>query len=283
MAAFSLYELLPQAAAIEIVDVGAFDLVSHPPIYTPLVRAGHARLMGFEPYPQACSQLTLKYGPPHRFLPLFVGAGGPAKFYATNRGWTGSLFPPNTALLEAVHGLAEETQLVGVHDVTTVRLDDVSEIDDVDFIKIDVQGSELDVLKGAERVLGRAVAVHTEVEFVELYRGVPLVAEIDLHLRSRGFWIHTFRDFGSGSVKPLPAMPPAGEDEGPHQRLWADAVYIRSPLELDALADDKLCRLAILLHDLYGSHDLAYRCLSAHDERVGGAVAAAYRARLARP
>lgn len=283
MAAFSLFELLPETAPIEIVDVGAFDLVNHPPIYTPLVQAGRARLIGFEPYPQGASQLTLKYGPPHRFLPLFIGAGGPAKFYATNRPWTGSLYPPNQALLEIFNGMSEETTLVGVHDVTTVRLDDVSEIDDADFCKIDVQGGDLDVLRGAERMLGKVLALQIEVEFVPLYQGVPLFGDIDVHLRRGGFWFHTFRDFGSRSAKPLTAGAQSAFDEGFNQRLWADAVYIRNPLELDALSDAKLAKLAILLHDLYGSHDFAHRCLAALDARRGGALAAAYRARLAHP
>jgi FkbM family methyltransferase len=281
MAAFSLYELLPDAAAIEIVDVGAFDLVSHPPIYTPLVQAGRARVVGFEPYPQGASQLMLKYGPPHRFLPLFIGAGGPAKFHATNRAWTGSLYPPNRTLLEAFNGMHEETTLVGVHDVSTVRLDDVGEIADADFLKVDVQGADLDVLRGAERTLDHLLALQVEVEFVPLYQGVPLFAEIDIHMRGRGFWFHTFRDLGSRSFKPL-SNGASGIDEGFNQRLWADAVYIRNPLELAALSDAKLAKLAILLHDLYGSHDVAHRCLEALDARgSGGTRAAAYRARLA--
>lgn len=281
MASFSLYELLPAIAPVEIVDVGAYDLVSHPPIYTPLVQAQRARLMGFEPYPQGCSQLMLKYGHPHRFLPLFVGAGGPATFYATNRPWTGSLFPPNTALLQLFAGMHEETTLVGEHSVSTVRLDDVSELEDADFLKIDVQGSELDVLRGAERTLGDTLVVHAEVQFIPLYRGVPSFGDIDNHMRARGFWFHTFRDLTSRSAQPLQMIGANGGDIGFNQRLWADAVYIRDPLQFERLSDAKLAKLAILLHDLYGSHDFSHLCLAALDARDGGGRAETYRARLA--
>jgi FkbM family methyltransferase len=274
MADFSLYELLADAAPIEIVDVGAFDLVSHPPPYAALVQAGRARLIGFEPYPQGATQLMLKYGPPHRFLPLFIGAGGPAKFHATNRAWTGSLYPPNEPLLAAFNLLGETTP-IGVHDVSTVRLDDVGEIADADFLKIDVQGAELDVLKGADKLLASAVMVQTETQFVELYRGVSLFGDIDTHLRGRGFWFHTFRDIGR-----FDAGVPAAAGQPPNQILWADAVYIREPFDLTALSDAKLAKLAILLHDLYGSHDLAHLCLKALDGRHGRAVAPAYLARV---
>lgn len=274
MAEFSLYELMADLPPIEIIDVGAFDLVSHPPPYAALVRAGRARLVGFEPYPQGVTQLMLKYGPPHRFLPLFIGAGGPAKFYATNRAWTGSLYAPNEPLLKTF-GLHGETTVQGIHDVTTMRLDDVTDIDDADFLKIDVQGGELDVLKGADTTLAKIVMVQTEAEFVPLYRDVPLFAEIDMYLRGRGFVFHTFRDFGA-----FDAGVPAPAGQRPNQLLWADAVYIRDPFALATLSDTKLAKLAILLHDLYGSHDLAHLCLRTLDARHGGTAAATYRARV---
>jgi len=55
------------------------------------------------------------------------------------------------------------------------------------LLKLDVQGAELDVLRGATAVLHQIDWVYLEVSFVELYDGQPLAAEIDEWLRSRGF------------------------------------------------------------------------------------------------
>lgn len=55
------------------------------------------------------------------------------------------------------------------------------------LIKADVQGYELEVLKGASRALESAEAVLLEVSFRELYEGQPLAHEVIGHLAARGF------------------------------------------------------------------------------------------------
>ncbi len=52
---------------------------------------------------------------------------------------------------------------------------DLDGLSDIDLIKIDVQGAELDVFRGGGKALANALMVITEVEFVELYTGQPLL------------------------------------------------------------------------------------------------------------
>jgi hypothetical protein len=54
-------------------------------------------------------------------------------------------------------------------------------------IKIDVQGGELEVLRGAEETLLSTDALLIECSFVELYAGQALAHEVIAHLASRGF------------------------------------------------------------------------------------------------
>lgn len=55
------------------------------------------------------------------------------------------------------------------------------------LLKIDVQGFELDVLRGARRVLSEIETVYVECSFVELYSDQPLIGEVIQHLRECGF------------------------------------------------------------------------------------------------
>ncbi len=57
-----------------------------------------------------------------------------------------------------------------------------------DLIKIDVQGYELEVLKGAQGALTHAGAVLAEINFLDIHQGVPLADEILHWLRTRG-WV----------------------------------------------------------------------------------------------
>lgn len=55
------------------------------------------------------------------------------------------------------------------------------------LLKVDVQGYELEVLKGAEDDLDRFDAVYVEASFLQLYEGQPLASEVIDALRGKGF------------------------------------------------------------------------------------------------
>jgi protein O-GlcNAc transferase len=280
MQKFSLCDYLGDLPRIEVLDIGAIEPLGQEACYEKLVRAGRARVIGFEPDEAGCAKLNQRYGAPHRFFPSFVGDGQPARFYRTNVAFTGSLYRPNLPVLEMFEGLAEITTLVAEHDVATVRVDDIAEIDDVDFIHLDIQGGELKALTGAEKALAASVLIQTEVEFVELYEGQPLFADIDAHLRRRGFRFVDFIGAETGVMKPIKSPASSAGMRGLGQKLWADAVYIRDPRKLDEVSDVKLHKLALLLHDVYAAHDLAYFHLHAADLRRGEQLAQRYAERL---
>ncbi len=113
-----------------------------------------------------------------------------------------SLLEPNPAVLGLFHGFTQWATVTSELPVTTRRLDDLSEIAALDFLKIDVQGSELSVFNGARERLKRAVAVHTEVCFLPLYKDQPLFGDIDIDLRSRGMIPHSVVDINKRTILP---------------------------------------------------------------------------------
>lgn len=271
---WSLTEYFPEEFQITVLDIGA-ALSARPP-YQPLVDAGRARILGFEPNPTECERLNREYGKPHQFFPYFVGDGKPATFHETNWVLTGSLYEPNTPLLEKFQNLSELVTPVARHEVNTTRIDDVAGITDVDFVKIDIQGGELAVFQNAGRILSQTLLIQTEVEFLEL--GQPLFAEVDIHLRNAGFQFHAFNGFGSRAFKPL--VLNGNINQGLRQALWSDAPYVRDWTHLENLDVAKLRNYAILAHDVLESYDLTHLILAALDLKTGGRVASQYLSRL---
>ena len=96
--------------------------------------------------------------------------------------------------------------------VPLVRLDDVipSGIA-IGLLKIDVQGSELAVLGGAEVSLRSTFALLLEVNYVPHYTGGATFDAVHEAARSHGF-----RTFGGSA--------PYGGKDGP---MWADALFVR--------------------------------------------------------
>jgi FkbM family methyltransferase len=59
-----------------------------------------------------------------------------------------------------------------------------------DLLKLDVQGYELEVLKGAEKTLVAGPAVLMEVSTVELYKGSPLLHEVVAFMKAHGYHVY---------------------------------------------------------------------------------------------
>lgn len=79
-----------------------------------------------------------------------------------------------------------------IESIEIVKLDDFLEKTtcEVGIIKIDVQGYELNVLKGAVEVLKRTKTIVLEVNNHEAYVGSPKYFEIDLFLREHEFSLY---------------------------------------------------------------------------------------------
>jgi len=261
--------LLREAAPpIKIVDIGAMSL-GREQAHAALLRAGKASVVGFEPVAAECEKLNAQH-PAQRYLPYAVGSGGEAELRECNYAMTSSLYEPNTPLLEIFQALAELTTVVKRTKLQTKRLDDVGEAAAADYLKMDVQGAELDILRGAQRALASVLVVHTEVAFVEMYRGQPLFADVDAELRRHGFMFHRFSGIAGRAFKPFVKDNNLGDSFS--QQLWADAVYVRDLMRLDALAPDQLVKLALIVNECYVSFDLAAYVLRQHDGMTGGTL-----------
>jgi len=69
----------------------------------------------------------------------------------------------------------------------TARLDTLLREVSPDFIKIDVQGFEIEVLKGAEDILKGVQAVLIEVSLIATNQGAPLLSDVVAFMKTRGF------------------------------------------------------------------------------------------------
>lgn len=263
----SIANILTADTLLAIADIGASQTGDEVPIYENLIGSGKARLFAFEPDRSALDILRLKYPAPHVCLPFFIGDGKPATFFETNWGPTCSLFEPNTGLLEKFHNLAELTTVARRSQVDTISLDQIPEMDDLDFIKIDAQGAEHMIFSNAPRIMDQVTLINAEVSLVELYRGAPLFADVNQLLRAFGFQWHT--RIGCGYRPFLPLINADEPDFAFKQELWADVVYVRDWMNFDRLTPPKLIKLAVLLHDLYRSYDLAYVAMDCADRQAG--------------
>jgi FkbM family methyltransferase len=103
------------------------------------------------------------------------------------------------------------------------------------FIKLDVEGAELDVLTGASETLGSIVGLSVEVYFQEMHRDRPLFNDVDIFLRRAGFELFDlpYLERWTRKVAVAPARaagPPVPQPDwyGSGQLVWGQAIYLRS-------------------------------------------------------
>jgi FkbM family methyltransferase len=248
----------------EVVDVGAYPIDGDPP-YKSMLAAGLCRVTGFEPQEDALARLNAKKGPNERYLPYAIGDGERHRLRICRAPGMTSLLEPDPTMLALFDVLRPLGAVVREVDVETRHLDDLDEICGLDFLKIDVQGSELAVFRGGRAKLAQTVAIQVEVSFITLYKDQPALGHIDLELRAQGFVPHCF-----AAIKKWPIYPCVvnGNPRQPlNQLLEADLVYVRNFADPSGLSDDQIKHLTLIAHTCYGSFDLAIRCVMVLERR----------------
>lgn len=220
----------------------------------------------FEPDRAECERLNKDAPGNLRWHPLGLArTTGTHTLYVLNRSTGSSLYPPNERVIsrysdKSYWGLKQTL------DVECTSLDDFLRArgaGNPHLLKLDTQGSELDILRGLgdERwpsVLGAEI----EVEFLDLYKDQPLFPDVHRFMIERGFELFDLRTHRAYRAR-------EGTDEFFLRKLWpfdgareqvtaqlvaGDALYLRP---LDALAGrDALLRF-VLVTMIYHCYELS--------------------------
>jgi FkbM family methyltransferase len=183
-----LLELLRPLNPMVIYDIGA-----NVGTWTLLAKVmfPHAEVHAFEPlgiHYQAFQQTTAELSGVHLHRLALGETAGLAAMRITDFSDASSILPLSQAGEREwhIHEVAQE-------HVRVERLDDwqgEGKLPLPSLVKLDVQGFELSVLRGAACCLERASAVLTEVSFRELYQGQCLFHDVVGFLAERGFALH---------------------------------------------------------------------------------------------
>jgi hypothetical protein len=166
-------------------------------------------------------------------------------------------------------------ELVGETTLEVTTLDAVlaGEGLEPDVLKLDAQGAELEILEGGPRALGASLAVELEVEFAPQYRGQPLFADLDRHVRAAGFALLALRRTAWRRRSPFPGLVPRAGG----QLVHGDALYYNESRLGAAREPWRLAKMLAVLH-AYRQHDLILHLLGTPHPALAGLPPAARRA-----
>jgi FkbM family methyltransferase len=255
----------------------------------------------FEPNEAECSRLAATSHPNIRWHPTaLAGTGGARDLYILATPTGSSFFPPDPDFVEQYgfpeyHTVAEVTQL----ECTTLA----SHLDAAggrgpDLIKLDTQGSELEILQGMRLdQLEDVLLVELETEIHPAYRGQPVFADVHAFLEGSGFRLldaRVQRVYLTGGVAERHYLrrhlsTAAGSRTLTAQVHALDAVYIRPMRTVLSRADaTAVARFATILQ-MYRYYDGIFWLLeqaeaaAMFDERTRSAIIRAYERAAPKP
>ncbi len=237
-----------------------------------------ARMIGFEPDAQECARMNAAGESGMEFLALALGE------HEGELDLRIAQSPPATSAYPAVPALYEKFPIlsfmrpVGLETVPCGTLDGVLNghgIRTVDVLKLDTQGSELDIMRGGLQTLDSCCLIDIEVEFNPLYEGQPLFCDVDRFLRDHGFVLWRLENLVhyAPTVEPAGASPmglhaepsPPRWTEVPNGQLfWSQAQYVKANLQMqsDAQVTTEDAVTAAIAVGVYGYWDLALEILN---------------------
>jgi FkbM family methyltransferase len=159
----------------------------------------------------------------------------------------------------------------GVFNMDVVALDSIVESNEVpspDFIKIDVQGMEVEVFRGGEKCIkSSVVGIRTEAYFRELYENQPLFNDIDSVLRSFGFVPIRFLEMHEWRRLTKVKHPKLASIDIPYsygEMMHVDILYLLDPENINITGEQDIKKYikAALVALCYKNYDYAYTIFS---------------------
>lgn len=187
-----------------------------------------------------------------------------------------STLPPNRELLSGFRKKGAHSEIVSTETLPIEPLDAIAARDAFapDVLKVDTQGSELEILAGARGSLERSVVVaEVEVSFLERYQGQPLWDDIVRFMRDAGFdlielsRLKRYRALNKAGV----ANVGLGSGQRAGRVAYGDAIFLRNEKTIVERGEAALTK-AIVALVAYGKPDIAARLLDLGSDKIAPPV-----------
>jgi FkbM family methyltransferase len=217
---------------LSFIDVGAAEGVF--PLVMPIASLTHT--ICFDPNQDVARELNAspEYSSFAKYTVIpaaLYNKEGRHKFFVTKNPNCSSLLMPNLQLVSryGANGLPVKKTI----SVPTRSLDEIAFSGSClnerigEFIKLDCQGAEFDIIQGARKVLAKhCMGLWCEVEFMHIYEKQKTFSDLDAYLRGKGFLLYGLYPKYISTKRINRKLQDTEE-----RILWADALYFKDPVD----------------------------------------------------
>ncbi len=177
-----------------------------------------ARIVAFEPIVSLCEEIKSKF---ENYKNINIENTGISNFTGEQIFFVNKSIDTSSFLPSQKAGLNSDSQVKNIAQINvpvkTIAQSYIEQkIEQIHILKLDIQGSELNALNGAEDLLAhkKIDVIYTEAYFIQQYIDHPLFADITLYLSKFGYQLQDIYN------------PIYGNDK----LAWCDAVFVREDL-----------------------------------------------------
>ena len=246
-----LKNIINNETPLVICDIGASS-VDPTAFIDELIKNVDCFLYGFEPNEEEF--IKLNSTDKKKYFNYAVGNGQSEILNICAAPGMTSILEPDFEYLELFHGFSDWAKVKKKVKIQTKKLDEVNFEKKIDFLKIDVQGYEYEVIKNGISTLKDSLVVQLETSPIPLYKNEKSFAQICLQLEDLGFQLHSFNKIHTRCFKPMTLQN--NIYSGLNHLFQLDCVFIKKLNLLDNLDLERLKKIALILFYSFGSYDL---------------------------
>ncbi len=176
----------------------------------------NSKIFAFEPFPENADIFDFRFSYQKNIQLNRIALSekqGSLSFYVNESSDTNSLLKP-TIIGASSDAQCKNKSIIDVEVNTLDNFCQQQKIERIDILKLDVQGSELSILRGATELLtkGAIKLIYTEAYFIEQYENQPLFYKITEFLQNNGFYLEDI-------YNPYYNLT---------RILWCDAIFVKA-------------------------------------------------------
>ena len=245
-----MIEFIKTKTPIQICDIGASSK-DKTKFLEELFINTNSTLIGFEPNNDEFEKLE-KNNPRKKYYNFGIGDGKEKTLNICKAVGMSSFLEPDLDYLNNFHGFDKWSQIIDKVKVNTKKLTEIP--DKIDFLKIDAQGYESEIINHGKNKIEDCLVIQLETSPTPLYKNEKTLSATVLELEKLGFTLHMFNNLNTRSFKPT--IVNNNPYTGINHLFQVDCVLIKNLKIINNYEIDNLKKLILILFYSFKSYDL---------------------------
>lgn len=256
---------------IIICDIGASP-IDKTDFIDELFNNTESKIIGFEPNNDEFIKLEKNDERKH-YYNYAIGDGSEKILNICKGAGMTSFLEPDLNYLKNFEWFNINSEIIKREKVKTKKLDDLNER--IDFLKIDVQGYEYEVIKYGKEKIKNSLVVQLETSPIPLYKNEKTFPHIVLELEKLDFSLHMFNKVNTKPFKPMKVNNSIFM--GINHLFQLDCVMIKNLNKIDSLSKEEIIKMILIMFYSFKSYDFVDYLISEMDKRFNSNFLEQYR------